>query len=133
MQNLLHLTTLLPQQHEDNSGGISPTSVANPFVENGNEFLDTITADLMEHDSFTWDDERDMDCDDEVAIGIDGMIDDKDDDGDGEDMENNSDGLSNMMGQLSISDILEDFERNIDWGGYNYNHEIGGDGSEGRM
>ena len=84
----------------------------------------------MNHDGFlAWDeDSPDVEMmmmeDDEEMDGGGGGSDDNDDDGDdGSDDGvggSGTDGVTTLMGQLSIDSLLDNIESSIEWGGYDY-------------
>jgi hypothetical protein len=128
VQNLLHLA---------GSGSISPTDIADHSHIDGQEegFLDSIIADLMDHDAFNTSEERIMiDIDDE-DISDDEEASAGDDDGGDDDDEmmddtakdaGTSDDVAYRFAHLSVENLFENFEDSIEWGGYDYDYRHGG-------
>ena len=119
---LLHITSVSDSDSArggGSGGGISPTSVSAPLEEDNNDELNSIVADLMDHNAFTWDEGEEQLLDDNMMEDVE-MVDDNgaaDNDDDG------TDGVTNLMGELSIDRFFDNFESNIEWGGYDYDVE----------
>lgn len=104
-----------------------------PSLEDDNDELHSVAADLMNHDGFlAWDEdspdvEMMMEDDEEMDGGGGGGSDDNDDDDDGDDGSDDvgvggsgTDGVTTLMGELSIDSLLDNVESSIEWGGYDY-------------
>jgi len=85
---------------------ISPTNVNYHSDEDDDMELDSVVADLMDHDGF-------------IDIGAKGE--DAGDDGD----------IADLTDAFDMADFFEGFEANIEWGGYEYDHVVDEDGVEG--
>lgn len=76
----------------------------------------------MDHNAFTWVEGEEQLLDDNIMEDVE-MVDNNgaaaadDDDDDG------TDGVTNIMGELSIDRFFDNFESNIEWGGYDYDVE----------
>ena len=71
----------------------------------------------MDHNAFTWDEGEEQLLDDNMMEDVE-VVDDNgatDDDG--------TDGVTNLMGDLSLDQFFDNFESNIEWGGYDYDVE----------
>lgn len=106
-----------PKSRHWRRGDISPTNIAHANIDSEEEGLDGNTNETIT-----------MIGDDDVSDGED--ISDRDDDDDNDEMmdaaEDHGDGtvegLATSVAQLSIPDLLENFEDSIEWGGYDYDY-----------
>ena len=89
---------------------ISPTDVNYHSDEDDDMELDSVVADLMDHDGF-------------IDIGAEGdrLVEDAGDDGD----------IADLTDAFDMADFFKGFEANIEWGGYEYDHVVDEDGVEG--
>ncbi len=73
----------------------------------------------MDHNAFTWDEGEEQLLDDNMMEDVE-MVDDN---GAADDDDDCTDGVTNLMGELSIDRFFDNFESNIEWGGYDYDVE----------
>ncbi len=123
---LLHITSVSDSDSArggGSGGGISPTSVSAPLEDENNE-LNSIVTDLMDYNAFTWVEGEEQLMDDNTMEVVETVDDDNgDDDNIDNDDGDGTDGITNLMGELSIGCFFDNFESNIEWGGYDYDVE----------